>query len=88
MKARIFNSGPVVYRINQVVENKVLQPEMLNEVKAPELVEFVNDSVHQEDTNIKGEEVKEVAEEPTRRLSEATNISEEDLQVLKEMENT
>ena len=29
MKARIFNSGPVVYRINQVVENKVLQPEML-----------------------------------------------------------
>ena len=96
MKARIFNSGPVVYRINQVVENKVLQPEMLNDAKAPELVEFVNDSVHQEDTrilsesttNIKGEEVKEVAEEPTRRLSEATNISEEDLQVLKEMENT
>lgn len=96
MKARIFNSGPVVYRINQVVENKVLQPEMLNDAKAPELVEFVNDSVHQEDTrilsesttNIKGEEVKEVAEEPTRRLSEATNISAEDLQVLKEMENT
>ena len=88
MKARIFNSGPVVYRINQVVENKILQPEMLNEAKAPELVEFVNDSVHQEDTNIKGEEVKEVAEEPTRRLSEATNISEEDLLVLKEMENT
>ena len=88
MKARIFNSGPVVYRINQVVENKILQPEMLNEAKAPELVEFVNDSVHQEDTNIKGEEVKEVAEEPTRRLSEATNISAEDLQVLKEMENT
>ena len=83
MKARIFNSGPVVYRINQVVENKVLQPEMLNDAKAPELVEFVNDSVHQEDTsttNIKGEEVKEVAEEPT--------ISAEDLQVLKEMENT
>ena len=83
MKARIFNSGPVVYRINQVVENKILQPEMLNEAKAPELVEFVNDSVHQEDTsttNIKGEEVKEVAEEPT--------ISEEDLLVLKEMENT
>ena len=96
MKARIFNSGPVVYRRNQVVENKVLQPEMLNEAKAPELVEFVNDSVHQEDTrslsesttNIKGEEVKEVAEEPTRSLSEATTISEEDLQVLKEMENT
>ena len=88
MKARIFNSGPVVYRINQVVENKVLQPEMLNDAKAPELVEFVNDSVHQEDTNIKGEEVKEVAEEPTRRLSEATNISAEDLLVLKEMENT
>ena len=80
MKARIFNSGPVVYRINQVVENKILQPEMLNEKP---LVEFVNNAVQQEDimdTNIKGEEVKEVAEEPT--------ISAEDLLVLKEMENT
>ena len=80
MKARIFNSGPVVYRINQVVENKILQPEMLNEKP---LVEFVNNAVQQEDimdTNIKGEEVKKVAEEPT--------ISAEDLLVLKEMENT
>ena len=83
MKARIFNSGPVVYRINQVVENKVLQPEMLNEVKAPELVEFVNDSVHQEDTNIKGTEDTVVEEAVV-----IESISEEDLQVLKEMENT
>ena len=85
MKARIFNSGPVVYRINQVVENKVLQPEMLNEAKAPELVEFVNDSVHQEDTNIKGEIIDTVEE---RSAAIEANISEEDLQVLKEMENT
>ncbi len=83
MKARIFNSGPVVYRINQVVENKVLQPEMLNEAKAPELVEFVNDSVHQEDTNIKGTEDTVVEEAVV-----IESISEEDLQVLKEMENT
>ena len=96
MKARIFNSGPVVYRINQVVENKILQPEMLNESKP---IEFVNDSIHQEDT------VKEIVMEKSS-LSEATStnikgeiigdtviersaaISEEDLQVLKEMENT
>ena len=84
MKARIFNSGPVVYRINQVVENKVLQPEMLNEAKAPELVEFVNDSVHQEDTNIKGTEDTVIE----RSAAIEANISEEDLQVLKEMENT
>ena len=99
MKARIFNSGPVVYRINQVVENKILQPEMLNEVTAKP-IEFVNNAVHQEDT------VKEIVMEKSS-LSEATStnikgeivgdtvvversaaISEEDLQVLKEMENT
>ena len=101
MKARIFNSGPVVYRINQVVENKILQPEMLNEVTAKP-IEFVNNAVHQEDTvkeivvdkgmeksslseatstNIKGETVGDTVE-----ISAA--ISAEDLQVLKEMENT
>jgi hypothetical protein len=85
MKARIFNSGPVVYRINQVVENKILQPEMLNDVKAPELVEFVNDSVHQEDTDIKGEII---VEEAVVVDSTVESISEEDLLVLKEMENT
>ena len=82
MKARIFNSGPVVYRINQVVENKILQPEMLNEQKP--LVEFVNDSVHQEDTDIKGEII---VEEAVVVDSTVESISEEDLQVLKEMEN-
>jgi hypothetical protein len=83
MKARIFNSGPVVYRINQVVENKILQPEMLNEQKP--LVEFVNDSVHQEDTDIKGEII---VEEAVVVDSTVESISEEDLLVLKEMENT
>ena len=84
MKARIFNSGPVVYRINQVMESKILQPEIFNESTVPP-VEFVNNAVHQEDTveeivvkNIKGELLGEAGEE----------ISEEDLQVLKEMENT
>ena len=62
MKAKIFNSGPVVYRINQVVENKVLQPEMLKKQ-----VEFVNN------THIE-EKIKDDV------------ISDEDLQVLKEME--
>ena len=102
MKARIFNSGPVVYRINQVVENKILQPEMLNEVTAKP-IEFVNNAVHQEDT------VKEIVVDKGMEkssLSEATStnikgeiigdtvvdrsaaISAEDLQVLKEMENT
>ena len=105
MKARIFNSGPVVYRINQVVENKILQPEMLNEVAVnttAKPIEFVNNAVHQEDTvkeivvdkgmeksslseatstNIKGETVGDTVE-----ISAA--ISAEDLQVLKEMENT
>ena len=66
MKAKIFNSGPVVYRINQVVENKVLQPEMLNEQKPP--IEFVNNAEKVENTE------------------ENDVISEEDLQVLKEME--
>ena len=101
MKARIFNSGPVVYRINQVVENKILQPEMLNEVTAKP-IEFVNNAVHQEDTvkeivvdkgmeksslseatstNIKGEIVGDIVER-------SAAISAEDLQVLKEMENT
>ena len=42
MKAKIFNSGPVVYRINQVVENKVLQPEMLKNQEPR--VEFVNNT--------------------------------------------
>ena len=84
MKARIFNSGPVVYRINQVMENKILQPEILNE--APP-IEFVNNAVHQEDvmhedTNIKGELLGEGEQEA------GEGISEEDLQVLKEMENT
>ena len=66
MKAKIFNSGPVVYRINQVVESKVLQPEMLNDQKP--LKEFVNNT----------EKVEEIVEDKA--------ISEEDLQVLKEME--
>lgn len=87
MKARIFNSGPVVYRINQVVENKILQPEMLNDVKAPELVEFVNDSVHQEDTDIMGE-IEAVVERSAAMTLSEEDISEEDLLVLKEMENT
>ncbi|MBT6868334.1 MAG: hypothetical protein HOA67_04980, partial [Candidatus Marinimicrobia bacterium] len=55
-----------VYRINQVVESKVLQPEMLNDQKP--LKEFVNNT----------EKVEEIVEDKA--------ISEEDLQVLKEME--
>ena len=91
MKARIFNSGPVVYRINQVVENKILQPEMLNANTTAKPIEFVNDSVHQEDTvkeivmestNIKGEIIGDTV------IERSAAISEEDLQVLKEMENT
>jgi len=66
MKAKIFNSGPVVYRINQVVENKVLQPEMLNEQEPR--IELVNNT----------EKVEEIVQDNA--------ISEEDLQVLKEME--
>jgi len=70
MKAKIFNSGPVVYRINQVVENKVLQPEMLSEQSTQErtMPELVNNT----------EKVEEIVENDV--------ISEEDLQVLKEME--
>jgi len=86
MKARIFNSGPVVYRINQVVENKILQPEMLNEATAKP-IEFVNDSVHQEDTDIKGE-IEAVVERSAAMTLSEEDISEEDLLVLKEMENT
>ena len=63
MKARIFNSGPVVYRINQVFENKIPQPEMFNEVN--QLQESPMELVNNEEKN---------------------NISDEDLQVLKEME--
>jgi len=66
MKAKIFNSGPVVYRINQVVESKVLQPEMLNDQKP--LKEFVNNTTIEE------------------KVDKSNTISEEDLQVLKEME--
>ena len=66
MKAKIFNSGPVVYRINQVVENKVLQPEMLNEQEPR--IELVNNT------------------EKVENIEENDVISEEDLQVLKEME--
>jgi len=86
MKARIFNSGPVVYRINQVVENKILQPEMLNEATVKP-IEFVNDSVHQEDTDIKGE-IEAVVERSAAMTLSEEDISEEDLLVLKEMENT
>ena len=64
MKAKIFNSGPVVYRINQVVENKVLQPEMLSEQTMPE----------------------QTIEEKVENIEESDVISEEDLQVLKEMQ--
>ncbi len=66
MKAKIFNSGPVVYRINQVVENKVLQPEMLSEQTMPEPEPIPLPEIEPE---VKSEE-----------------ISEEDLKVLKEME--
>ena len=86
MKARIFNSGP----------------EMLNEVTAKP-IEFVNNAVHQEDTvkeivvdkgmeksslseatstNIKGEIIGDTV------VDRSAAISAEDLQVLKEMENT
>ena len=70
MKAKIFNSGPVVYRINQVVENKVLQPEMLSEQSTQErtMPELVNNT------------------EKVENIEENDVISEEDLQVLKEME--
>lgn len=83
MKARIFNSGPVVYRINQVFENRIPQPEMFNEQTAKP-IEFVNNAIHQEDTitDIKGEMIDAVESES------AATVSEEDLQVLKEMENT
>ena len=83
MKARIFNSGPVVYRINQVFENRIPQPEMFNEQTAKP-IEFVNNAIHQEDTitDIKGEIIDAVESES------AATVSEEDLQVLKEMENT
>ena len=66
MKAKIFNSGPVVYRINQVVENKVLQPEMLN--KQEPQIELENNT------------------EKVEIIEENNVISDEDLQVLKEME--
>mgnify|MGYP002639281364 FL=1 len=83
MKARIFNSGPVVYRINQVFENRIPQPEMFNEQTAKP-IEFVNNAIHQEDTitDIKGEMIDAVESES------AATVSEEDLQVLREMENT
>ena len=83
MKARIFNSGPVVYRINQVFENRIPQPEMFNEQTAKP-IEFVNNAIHQEDmiTDIKGEIIEDIVERS------AATVSEEDLQVLKEMENT
>ena len=70
MKAKIFNSGPVVYRINQVVENKVLQPEMLSEQSTQErtMPELVNNT------------------EKVENIEENDVIREEDLQVLKEME--
>ena len=73
MKAKIFNSGPVVYRINQVVENKVLQPEMLSEQNMPEqtMPELVNNTT---------------VEEKVENIEESDVISEEDLQVLKEMQ--
>ena len=73
MKAKIFNSGPVVYRINQVVENKVLQPEMLSEQSTQEqtMPELVNNTT---------------VEEKVENIEESDVISEEDLQVLKEME--
>ena len=83
MKARIFNSGPVVYRINQVFENRIPQPEMFNEQTAKP-IEFVNNAIHQEDTitDIKGEIIEDIVERS------AATVSEEDLQVLREMENT
>ena len=92
MKARIFNSGPVVYRINQVFENRIPQPEMFNE-QTVKPIEFVNNAIHQEDTvkeivvnDIKSTDIKGEIEE--KMTSAATTISEEDLLVLKEMENT
>lgn len=96
MKARIFNSGPVVYRINQVFENRIPQPEMFNEQTAKP-IEFVNNAIHQEEivvkdmrsTDIKGEMiVGDIEEAVVVEISAATTISEEDLLVLKEMENT
>ena len=52
-----------MYRINQVFENKIPQPEMFNEVN--QLQESPMELVNNEEKN---------------------NISDEDLQVLKEME--